>query len=80
MWCPKCGGRSEVAATRTADTVERFRKCLACGYAWQTIEAIKSDDYWREYALIAAENNLKPNKSARRERSLFGDEKNKDKK
>ena len=29
---------------------ERFRRCLECGYTFQTIEAIKFDDYWKDYA------------------------------
>jgi transcriptional repressor NrdR len=59
MWCPKCGGRSRVVGTDTADIVSRFRKCLKCGYSWQTTEAIRFDDYWREYAKDLVDNNPK---------------------
>jgi transcriptional repressor NrdR len=57
MWCPRCGARSQVIGTITNDIVKRFRKCCACGYSWQTIEAIEDDEYWREYKRITLDNN-----------------------
>lgn len=50
MWCPKCCGKTKVVGTSTGVQNERFRKCTECGYTFSTIEAIKFDDYWREYA------------------------------
>lgn len=50
MWCPKCASKTKVIGTITATTNERFRKCVKCKYTFSTIEAIKFDDYWREYA------------------------------
>jgi transcriptional repressor NrdR len=59
MLCPKCIGRSKVIGTSTSTTTERFRKCRRCGYTFTTIEAIKFDDYWREYAKETFESNTK---------------------
>lgn len=50
MWCPKCCGRTKVVGTTTGVKNERFRTCLECGYSFATVEAIKFDNYWREYA------------------------------
>lgn len=50
MWCPKCAKKTKVVGTVSTSTTERFRKCLECGYSFSTVEAIKFDDYWREYA------------------------------
>lgn len=50
MWCPKCAGRTKVVGTTTGTENERFRKCLDCGHSFQTVEAVKFDDYWKNYA------------------------------
>lgn len=50
MWCPKCCGKTKVVGTTTGLQNERFRKCVKCNYTFQTLEAIKFDDYWKEYA------------------------------
>ncbi len=50
MWCPKCCGKTKVVGTTTGTQNERFRTCLVCNYSFSTIEAIKFDDYWRDYA------------------------------
>ena len=50
MWCPKCAGKTKVVGTSSTTEVERFRKCLSCDHCFSTVEAIKFDDYWREYA------------------------------
>jgi transcriptional repressor NrdR len=50
MWCPKCVGKTKVVGTTTGMENERFRVCTKCNYAFSTVEAIKFDDYWKEYA------------------------------
>lgn len=50
MWCPKCAKKTRVVGTVIGTENERFRECLVCGYKFQTVEAIKFDSYWREYA------------------------------
>jgi transcriptional repressor NrdR len=50
MWCPKCTSKTKVVATVTGTENERFRKCTECDYSFSTVEAIKFDDYWKEYA------------------------------
>lgn len=59
MLCPKCIGKTRVVGTSTSTTNERFRKCSECGYTFSTIEAIKYDDYWREYARETFKSNNK---------------------
>ena len=39
MTCPRCNGRVKVMHSEDyEDSVERFRKCLECGYNFKTIE------------------------------------------
>jgi transcriptional repressor NrdR len=50
MWCPKCAGKTKVVGTVTGTENERFRRCKECNHAFQTVEAIRFDKYWKEYA------------------------------
>ena len=51
MICPYCArDKTSVEGTVKGTQNERFRKCKKCGKTFQTVEAIKFDDYWREYA------------------------------
>lgn len=50
MWCPKCAGKTKVIGTVTGTENERFRRCKECDHAFQTVEAIRFDTYWKEYA------------------------------
>jgi len=50
LWCPKCTAKTKVIGVITSLQNERFRKCTQCNYTFSTIEAIKFDDYWKEYA------------------------------
>ncbi len=53
MLCPKCGSeKTKVVNTVKGIIQERTRKCLECGYVFQTVEAIKYDKYWREYVVL----------------------------
>jgi hypothetical protein len=63
-----------VIATRTADITERARKCLSCGYTWQTVEIARYDGYLREYIKGVAEDNPELLKGGAKTPSLFGDE------
>ncbi len=57
MTCPKCAhDNTRVVGTVKGQVNERFRKCKKCGYSFQTIEAIRFDDYWRDYAKDTADN------------------------
>lgn len=56
MVCPKCAhSKTVVVGTVKGVTNERWRKCVKCAYTFGTVEAIKFDDYWREYARFSAE-------------------------
>jgi len=59
MMCPKCAGKTKVVGGANGTMRERFRKCINCGYTFSTIEAIKFDDFWREYAKDTADTNKK---------------------
>ncbi len=60
MICPKCANeKTEVVGTSKGTVNERFRKCPRCGYSFQTVEAVRFDDYWREYAKDTLETNTK---------------------
>jgi transcriptional repressor NrdR len=50
-------GDTSVAGTIKGTTNERFRRCKKCGYTFHTIEAVKFDDYWKQYAKEAFELN-----------------------
>lgn len=50
MWCPKCAGKTKVVGTVTGTENERYRLCKKCGFTFSTVEAIKFDSYWGEYA------------------------------
>ena len=63
MWCPKCCARTKVVGTSTGIQNERFRKCVICGYTFTTIEAIKFDSYWREYAKETFKQQIEEQKS-----------------
>ncbi|PLY06782.1 MAG: hypothetical protein C0625_08040 [Arcobacter sp.] len=62
MWCPKCAGKTKVVGTTTGIENERFRKCCECGHSFQTVEAIKFDEYWKDYAkeTFNGTNKIKP--------------------
>lgn len=50
MICPYCSHeKTEVVATVKGFKNERFRKCLKCHRTFQTVEAVKFDDYWKEH-------------------------------
>jgi len=39
IYCPLCGGRSEVVdSRRTVGMQARRRECRNCGYRWSTVE------------------------------------------
>ena len=59
MICPKCMGQTEVRCTVKGTFNERFRVCLNCNYKFQTIEAVKFDNYWKEYAKETHDANIK---------------------
>ncbi|MFV0481866.1 MAG: hypothetical protein ACK5LP_07770 [Campylobacteraceae bacterium] len=59
MMCPKCAGKTTVNGVIKGTVNNRFRKCLNCGYTFQTVEAVKFDDYWKDYAAQAYETNKK---------------------
>lgn len=51
MICPYCAhDTTRVIGTVKGTENERFRKCEECGRTFQTVEAIKFDDYWKDYA------------------------------
>ena len=51
MFCPKCGSENtKVVASIKGAVKERTRKCLDCGFTFMTIEALKYDPIWKEYA------------------------------
>jgi len=51
MYCPKCANeKTRVMGTVKGIRNERFRKCDACGFSFQTVEALRFDAYWQEYA------------------------------
>lgn len=51
MICPYCAyKKTYVVGVSTSTKTERFRKCPKCGKSFQTIEAVKFDDYWKKYA------------------------------
>lgn len=50
MLCPRCAHeKTKVVGTVKGTLNERFRTCPACGYAFQTVEVIKADDYPKHY-------------------------------
>lgn len=60
MICPRCANeKTEVVGTVKGTVNERFRKCKRCGYSFQTVEAIRFDDYWRQDAKETREINEK---------------------
>lgn len=61
MMCPKCAQDTYVVSTVKGTVNERYRKCKNkhCEYSFMTVEAIRFDDYWREYAKESAEMNPK---------------------
>ncbi len=57
MICPKCASnKTEVIGTVKGVVNERFRKCKKCGFSFQTIEAVRFDEYWKEYCKETIEN------------------------
>lgn len=51
MICPRCAHeKSMVLSTDKSTVVERYRKCLGCGYVWATVELPKADIELRRYA------------------------------
>jgi len=58
MLCPRCSyEKTQVRGTVKGQTNERFRHCPRCGFTFQTIEAIRFDDYWKKYARSSVEND-----------------------
>ncbi|MGP1450286.1 MAG: hypothetical protein ACTTJS_04080 [Wolinella sp.] len=57
MLCPKCAKKTIVVGTVSGVVNQRFRQCKACGHTFQTIEAVRFDDYWRWYAKYTLEDN-----------------------
>jgi transcriptional repressor NrdR len=54
MICPYCAHeKTEVLKTAKSIINERFRRCKKCGKIFQTVEAIKFDNYWKEYAKVS---------------------------
>lgn len=50
MICPRCANpKSKVMGTEKSTITERWRKCLACGYKWNTVEVPKNDRYLKGY-------------------------------
>lgn len=42
--CSECGGASTVTTTnRVGQRNKRYRRCLACGHRWSTVEVSKED-------------------------------------
>lgn len=63
MICPKCG--SEQIATVASINglwVERYKKCKACKYNFQTCEIIKVDRELIEYQKVVLKQILKDSK------------------
>lgn len=57
MICPYCAyKKTYVIGVSTSTKTERFRKCPKCGKTFQTIEAVKFDHYWEEYAAYIQED------------------------
>ena len=55
MLCPKCGSeRTKVVLSIKGIMQERTRKCIDCGYIFQTLEALKYDKIWKEYTELTA--------------------------
>ena len=41
IYCPKCGGKTEIYSTRETDNgLERRRECEACKARFKTLEAV----------------------------------------
>ncbi len=50
MICPRCvSSHTKVLKTVKSTTTERFRKCMNCGYLWNTVELPKNDKYLSSY-------------------------------
>lgn len=51
MWCPKCAHEKTVVSCTVKGVVnERYRKCPSCSHSFLTVEAMKLDSFWLEYA------------------------------
>lgn len=59
MMCPRCAADTYVISTVKGSVNERYRKCKGCDYSFMTIEAIRFDDYWRDYAKESINMNPK---------------------
>lgn len=60
MFCPKCGSEdTKVVLSIKGIVQERTRKCNDCGHVFQTFEALKYDEIWREYAKFTSEEIAK---------------------
>lgn len=59
MYCPKCLSEKTVVnkTIKTQNTNERYRQCQVCKFTFVTLEAIKTDAYWSEYAKYTLESN-----------------------
>lgn len=64
MYCPSCLHEKTIVnkTIKTQNTNERYRQCLECKFTFITIEAIKTDKYWQEYAEYTFESNQKEDK------------------
>lgn len=64
MFCPKCLCEKTIVnkTIKTPNTNERYRQCLECKYTFITIEAIRTDRYWLDYAEYTLDSNKKEDK------------------
>lgn len=57
MTCPVCGGKTTVYVSATdCECVYRGRKCLECGYKFNTVEA-ESNEKFSVYRIILENKN-----------------------
>jgi len=51
MWCPSCASEnSKVLNTQKGPVNERYRRCKDCGFTFLSIEQLKVESLWFEYA------------------------------
>jgi len=64
--CPKCAHeKTRVINTEKTTQVIRFRRCEKCKHTFQTVEAIKFDNYWRLYAKATYDENTQGKKQTK---------------
>ena len=60
MWCPNCANEKTVVLNTVKGVVnERYRRCNECGHTFLTVEAVKIDSFWLDYAkhILETESN-----------------------